>query len=880
MILQRNTPLVISLLIFSLISILYVISRQIILSGFMQIEQAEVRKNVERGVDVINADFDDLLSTSGDWAQWDDAYNFVQTGTPSFVKTNLIDGTFRNLRLNLMLFVNASGKLVNGEAYDLVRDQRAPLPLYFQNLSPNDPLLRVQDMTQVHAGILVLPEGALMLVARPILTSQSQGPAAGTLLMGRYLDAALVNRFSETIHTKMIVYRLNEPALGADMALIRDALIQTRQPIVRPIDEQTIAGYDLLPAINGEPALILGIQTDRPIYAQALNTMSFAALGALIVIVLFGVVMYLFVRQMMSEERYSLAVRGSNDGLWDWNVRTGKVYYSPRWKDLLGYREDELTPKLSEWTERIHPDDRAKVEREIQQHLAGGTPYLNSEHRIKRRDGSFIWVQSRGIAVRDRAGRVLRMAGSLTDIMERKHVEEKLLYDALHDPLTNLANRTLFMERLASALARTKRLPELQHGVIYLDLDRFKTVNDHLGHPAGDRLLAACAQSIKAVVRAVDTVARLGGDEFIILLESIHAASQITAIAERLLAELASPYEIDGQKIYTSASLGVVLVDAHYTSADQVLRDADIALYRAKGQGRAQYQVFDPLMRDDLEAKLALEEGLRHGIERHEFELDYQPILSLANLQIAGFEALVRWRHSSRGVILPSEFIPVAEESGLILPLGDWILREACAQLRAWQLAFPALPPFTISVNLSAKQFAQPDLPQRIASILHENHLRPEHLSLEITESAIMVDAAASAAMFARLLEMGIEVQIDDFGIGYSSLSYLQLFPFTALKIDGSFVRNLKRLGNGNGTNGEIVRTIITLAEQLGLTVIAEGVETVDQFLILKSLNCKLAQGYLISPPLDSETVQRFIAANGLFWNLPQLAGAAPAQAH
>ena len=556
-----------------------------------------------------------------------------------------------------------------------------------------------------------------------------------------------------------------------------------------------------------------------------------------------------------SEERYALAARGANDGLWDWDVATDRIYLSPRWKAMVGCEENEIGTSPDEWFRRIHAMDVQRVRAAISAHLEGRSAHFESEHRIQCKDGSYRWVLSRGLAVRDAAGTPQRIAGSMTDISLRKTAEEKLLHEAIHDVLTGLPNRALFMDLLGRSLARSRRRKGYLFSVLFLDLDRFKVINDGLGHMVGDQLLVGLARRLEKCLRPEDTVARLGGDEFTVLLDDINDTSDATRVADRIHKELEAPFSIAGHDVYTSVSIGIALSTTDYEIPDHILRDADTAMYRAKALGKARHEVFDTGMHTRAVALLQLETDLRRALERREFRLHYQPILTLRRpRRVIGFEALVRWQHPQRGLLLPAEFVGVAEETGLMPPIGYWVLSEACRQMR--ELGAQAGRPLLVSVNLSNRQFALPELPDRIAGILAETQLPAECLKLEITESAIMEHGDAVAAVLGRLRALGVEFFIDDFGTGYSSFSALHRFPVSTLKIDRSFVQALDRDGEGT----EIVRTILTLAQNLHLNVIAEGVETKTQFERLRELKCPQAQGTLLGKPLPADAAAAVLA--------------------
>ncbi len=439
-------------------------------------------------------------------------------------------------------------------------------------------------------------------------------------------------------------------------------------------------------------------------------------------------------------------------------------------------------------------------------------------------------------------------------ISRRKQSEELLRHNAFHDGLTNLPNRALFMDRLGHALKLTKRHNDYLFAVLFLDLDRFKVINDSLGHMVGDQLLVAIARCLERCLRPEDTVARLGGDEFAILLNNIKDISDVILVAERIQEQLKLPFNLSGQEVFASTSVGIALNTTDYKQPEDLLRDADTAMYRAKARGKARYEVFNTAMHDHVVTLLQLENSLRWAVERQELRIHYQPIVLLKTGRITGFEALVRWQHPQRGLVLPEEFISVAEETGAIIPIGYWVLREACRQMHKWQLQFPE-DSLTISVNLSSKQFLQPDLIDQISQILQETGLDARSLKLEITESVIMENTESATAMLLQLSNLGVELHLDDFGTGYSSLNYLHRFPVNVLKIDRSFISKM----DVTGKNLEIVRAIITLAHNLSINVTAEGLETAEQLAQLRALQCKHGQGYFFNKPADQEAAGALI---------------------
>jgi diguanylate cyclase (GGDEF)-like protein/PAS domain S-box-containing protein len=550
-----------------------------------------------------------------------------------------------------------------------------------------------------------------------------------------------------------------------------------------------------------------------------------------------------------SEERYALAVCGANDGLFDWDLRHNRIYFSPRWKEMLGHAGAEIGSAPEEWLGRIHPEEIGEFRQRLDTHLAGREPHFEMEYRIRHREGGYRWMLSRGLAVRDERGEAYRMAGSLTDVTRRKEAEERLLHDALHDGLTGLANRTLFTDRLHQALARSRRREDYSFAVLYVDLDQFKVVNDSLGHLAGDEVLVAVARRLEACLRPGDTVARLGGDEFAILVEDVDDVSQVLRIADRIHQELSPPLKVRGHDVFATASVGIARGAPRYEQAHELLRDADIAMYRAKRRGRASSEIFDTSMHALATTRLKMETELRRALERHELRLHYQPVVSLETGRIVGMEALVRWQHPDRGLLLPAAFIPLAEEIGAIVPLGRWVLMTACAAARRWRELTSGGPPVAVSVNFSARQFSQSDVFALTCEALDEAGLPAPGLRLELTESVLMDDPTGATAKLGRLKQLGVNVDVDDFGTGYSSLSYLRRFPIDALKIDRAFVSRM----DAEVEDREIVRTIVTLASNLGVSAVAEGVETPAQAAQLRSFHCPCAQGFLFSHPVPAE---------------------------
>ncbi len=557
-------------------------------------------------------------------------------------------------------------------------------------------------------------------------------------------------------------------------------------------------------------------------------------------------------RSRPGEDRFVFAAGGAKDGLWDWNLETDELLLSPRWSALLGLPEIERSTTPADWLDRIHPDERSRVREELRSATTGESPFFESEHRLAHEDGRYLWVMTRGAVTHGKTGDPFRIAGSLTDITQQKLAEERLRHEATHDELTGLPNRSTFMEHLRRLLQRSRRSGrDLKFAVLFLDFDRFKRINDSLGHLAGDQLLAAIARRLKDCVRPGDTVARLGGDEFGVVLERLGEVTEATRVAERIHQTLRDPFDIHGLEVFITTSIGIAVGSRAYGLPLDILRDADTAMYRAKAAGKGRHEVFDSAMQAHAVEQLQLEADLRRAMVRDEIRLLYLPVVSLHDRAILGFEALARWRHPTRGLLPPAAFLPAAEETGLIVELGFQVLRQASVQVQRWQRSSRGRDSLSIHVNVSDKQLFQPDLADRVAQVLAETRLSPETLALDISENVVMQKADAAVAILGQLKGLGLRIHLDDFGTGYSSLGYLHRFEIDTLKIDRSFIRNLR----AGGDNWIAARTIVALANNLGMGVIAEGVETEEQLQELLALGCVLGQGSLFHEPLSPELV-------------------------
>ena len=646
----------------------------------------------------------------------------------------------------------------------------------------------------------------------------------------------------------------------------------------------------------------------------ALPILWFLLMGGLLLLLQF-VATFFELRQ--NETRYALMTQGFNEGVWDWDLKANRCYFSPRWKQMIGYSEATLSDYPHEWFDRVHPLDRPALDAAITEYLQGTGSHFEHEYRLRHEDGNYRWMQGRGLAVFGKVGKAERLVGSQVDITAQKQAEEELWRSTFFDRLTELPSWAGFVNHLQQSINQVQQDPQSRFAILWLDLDQFKLVNHSLGNGLGDRLLVAIAQRLKAFLSPNEVVARLGEDEFAILLRHIQDSEDAIRMAEQIQQLLARPFNLDDHEVFVTVSIGIALSAAYYAQPEHLLRDAGTAMYRAKAMGRASYLVFEKSMRTGMLVKLRLESDLRRAIaqgiaqgERQaerlpsaisaalptpletsraldtefaelsngrsedlsngrleappvpspeqypELELYYQPIVRLSTGQVTGFEALVRWQHAEQGLLFPSRFISMAEETGLIIPLSWWILRTACRQMSQWRQMFPENAGLTMSVNLSSKQFSMSSLADQIQQILQESNLEPTSLKLELTESMVMEDAANVVDMLYQLRALGIRLAIDDFGTGYSSLSYLPRFPLTTLKIDRSFV---EKIGDCND-NLEIVRTILALAHNLRMDVVAEGVETDAQATRLREMGCEYGQGFFFFKPLNVEAATQLLA--------------------
>ena len=558
-----------------------------------------------------------------------------------------------------------------------------------------------------------------------------------------------------------------------------------------------------------------------------------------------------------SEQRYALAAKGANDGIWEWNADTGRIYFSSRWQKIAGVKRALNAGPINSWLKLIHEDDRELFASAFESAVNGQEDGIELVFRFVAHGNTERWCICRAAVEVDVHGKPSRMAGSISDITEQKLAEQQLEHGSLHDALTGLANRSLFCDRLGQSIEMMNRDSDYHYAVMYMSLDRFKSINDNLGHQVGDSLLLIVAERLSSVMRPGDSLARLSADEFVMLMGGYRNVSDVTDLAELLLRTIAHPYSIEGEVMSVTGNLGITLGTLQSGDANDLLRDAGIAMYRAMEQGQGEYFIFNENIRQEVMSRVHTETLLRKAISYQQMKVYYQPIIDLKDESIYSFEALLRWLHPEKGLILPDEFIPLAEDTGLIIPIDLWVMEIACRQLKSWQMDFPEHDDLSLCVNLSLKQFRQSDLVSKVDSLLQQTSVDRSNvsLSLEITESTIMQNASCSADIIGELKELGINFSVDDFGTGYSSLAYLQHFPVDALKIDKQFVSMI----DNDEDSRSIVRTVIELGRNLSIKVVAEGVETKQQHVMLREMGCDYAQGFYYSEAVPAEQAKKLL---------------------
>jgi diguanylate cyclase (GGDEF)-like protein/PAS domain S-box-containing protein len=855
--------LLLAALLAGISSFLYISSHLILLTSFARLEQDYLSENVRRALNSIADDIKQLDTITGDYAGWDEAYAFLVNDNKVFIRSNLNKAIFPKLRLNILAYVRNSGAIVFGKGFDLHTGRETPLqPSFVKLLTAHNPLVHHTSKESALSGVLLLPEGPLLLVSRPVLTSSYQGPIRGALIMGRFLGADEIRRLATVSHLALSVFPLNTLQQSSELAEILPAISAARSIVVRPGNGETVTGYGLIPDIHGRPALIAKVVMQRKIYAKGVNAIQYFLVCFLGFCLISSLVGYILYTKLISsrkarkdtEKRYHSIISQASDIILLVDIDSKRILEANlAFQRLLGYSPEE-TMLLTLYD--IIGDDRSGIEWHMNRIISEKSCFLG-ENTVKGMDGNLIEADLNANLVSYGDQQVICMV--IRDISERKRFEGELMHMAHHDALTGLPNRTLFFDRLRQGLYKKERSRKML-AVVYLDLDRFKIINDTLGHHVGDLLLQKVADRLREVIRKADTISRLGGDEFTIIIDEIATYADTLLVVEKIIHVFAAPFRLEKHEMFVTASMGVTIYPNDGDTAEKLLQNADTAMYHAKEDGRNTYQFFSEEMNIRVSERLSTETGLRHALARDEFLLHYQPRVNTTTGRIVGMEALIRWQHPEKGVVSPDTFIPLAEETGLIIPIGEWVLRTACAQAREWRDA--GLTRMRVSVNISCRQFTHDDLTATIRRILEEAAIEPSCLELEITESLIMIDPEKAIALIRELKEMGIFIAIDDFGTGYSSLSHLKRLPADILKVDQSFVRGIPE----NKNDKTLVATIINMGHNLGLGLVAEGVENEEQLRFLEAHNCHEVQGFFFSKPLPAESLQTFMDT----WKYPE----------
>jgi diguanylate cyclase (GGDEF)-like protein/PAS domain S-box-containing protein len=879
----------------ALVIIFYGAASSILLRSFSKLEHNNVKENVERAQEAFNNELEQLTVTVADYSHWTELWEFTQSDNESFFDDNFYTEGSVNISMNIIAIVNLSGQVKRAIAVDLQAAEETPLPTEFTDyLAQHPEFLSHQNERDVKSSLVMLPSGAALLATGPIVQSDYTGPSVGTFLMMRFVDEMFIENLESLTKLDLELPRLDQP-LSSENNEAYQNLVKGDTSFIQVEGASSIGGHALLKDTQGKPLLLLDITLPRPIYAQALASRTQLIVISLVMMGLFSLALYILFQQSImrgfkrlihsvqeiaqtqdakariairgkdefsdlgnnintmlaaleqtqeqlreSEARYALAVTGVNDGLWEWDIKNDRMYFSARWMEILGYEAREHRDGSMFWPQHVHPDDLPRLQPQLVDHLKGKTKFYEAEHRMRCQDGTYLWVLVRGVAIHEN-GRAVRMAGSLTDITQR----------GVFDPLTGLPNRQLMNEYLKHAHSFSQRHTDAPAAVLFMDLNRFKEVNDSLGHHVGDLLLLEFAKRLQETLRGEDKVARLGGDEFVVLIEGLDETA-VLAVAERLSEETSRVYELNGQQVFSSSSIGIVTNLQRYDNTSDILRDADIAMYRSKAQ-KAAYVLFDDNMFRQVSERQKLETDLRQALDKKEFFLVYQPVVDLTTKHIVGFEALIRWQHKDR-LISPLEFIPLAEETGLIVPIGTWVLEEACQQLKTWQGTLGRTDLY-VTVNISSRQLTQPCLVPTIKALLERINLPAYALHLEITESVVIDNQQATTQTLQAFRDMGIRILMDDFGTGYSSLTYLTNLPIDRLKLDRSFISQIEN----DPKILEVVRTIINLAKNINMSVIAEGIETVSQAAKLEDLRCEFGQGYLFAKPQKPDMIEALL---------------------
>lgn len=910
MTLYRRTLLTTIATILVLVIVVTALTHLIFLQNFARLEQQQVEREVKAANVLIEAELEQLSRAVTDWGPWDDTYRFAVDLNSDYKMNMLTVDALTNLKVEFVIFIDPSGKVIYSQGTDLDEGTSVPVPPgLLSAFTPGNRLFRFDDPPQATSGIVILPAAPVMAAAHPILTSLNEGPSHGILVFCRRLDANQVDLISQKAGISLQVFSVQVDGVPDRFLKGNTRLENLRTtPLVLPLNNRQVSGFLSFYDIYGKPALLVEVQEERAIWQQGLLITRYFIALLLVMALVVGIFLVRYLSRHVLNRVAVLASDVEQIGRGhDLSRRVGV-----QGKDELGRLEQEINRMLAqiEDAERerreneqrlemvvkgsehiivmqdlegrylyfngsthsrhlasemigrlpgeVYPPERAlEIRHALERVLANGESFTY-EHQVQWEDES-RWFMDHVYPVKDSADKMVAIGTISRNISAYKAIEEKLRYAALHDSLTNLPNRLYFIQQLRKLLLEIRSHPDQTAAILFMDLDRFKVINDSLGHAVGDQVLVVVGQRMKSVIRPDDIVSRFGGDEFAVLLQRVNGIQGASQVASRLQMELAKPIHLQGQDLFTSASIGIILVQDDGVGEDELMRKVDVAMYRAKSTGGARHEVFIDEMGEFSRSRLELESQLRRAVQNlEEIVVYYQPIVSCLNRRVVAYEALARWNHPQRGLILPAGFIPLAEEIGLISELGEWVLRQACLQLKKWhELGFSDL---RMAVNISALQFHDLDFVDLVRSILQDTGIEGRMLKLEITESMAILDASLVADTILRLKELGVGVSIDDFGTSYSSLSYLKRFEVESIKIDRGFIQDISE----SMESGAITASLLAIGRMLEIMVIGEGVESEAQFRFLKNQGCDEVQGFLFSCPEPPEVVTRHLTEEGL----------------
>ncbi len=790
-----------------LITGIYSYSSWFLMKSFSDLEREDALDDIQRAEMGFAQMSTDLHVKTVDWASWDNSYKFMLDRNSAFINSNLVDSSIKAMQIDVISYIDLQGKLFCSKPVKRLAKIEAPSPADILAKVGVERILASQssDSSGLH-GLILLKECPMLFSVRPVFSTKGKGPCRGWVLFGRYFDSSALKDLALRTRTNIQIWDRKSKELPQDVRLALINIKSSSTSLIRPMNSELVAGYNQLFDSEGKPLLVIRVAKQRLIYNQGILSVQYLMQFILFATFVFSGMILATLEFFIFSRLSKLTTQVKNIGV---NSEQSHVYLQGN--DELKLLADTINGMLM--TLDATSEDLRGSEMKLREYNE------NLERTVHERT-------------------------------------EQIEHQAFHDALTGLPNRALFMDRLQLAQAKAQRT-QSPISVIFIDLDNFKMVNDTLGHEAGDQLLKSIADLILPCVRIGDTVARLGGDEFTILLEEVSSVEIAIGVAKKVLDALSFAICVANQEIFASASLGIAFQDREFEACDSLLRNADTAMYEAKTTGKSDYLLFDPKMNDRIAGRLIIETGLHEALEQGQFFLNYQPLVSLDSNHMIGVEALLRWNHPTLGLVMPGKFISIAEDTGMIVQIGYWVLEEACRQMKAWEDEHPEYGDFTMNVNLSGKQLLRADVVDRVRMALEKTGIDPSHIKLEITESVMMTDMETTTERLHGLKALGVKLAMDDFGTGYSCMANMTSFPLDTIKIDRAFIQ---RLSNDEANSKHMVEAIIALSKALLLDVTGEGVETLQQVLYLKSLGCDIAQGYYFAEPLTPDEMVSFLA--------------------